>query len=72
MNQKKSTLTSTVTIDCSWKRQFVRRHLVIHGSPPYVTSVKAIGTEKELLPKQLQTLTCDMYSAVTRALKTKG
>ncbi|MGA2767502.1 MAG: hypothetical protein ABSF24_04215 [Candidatus Bathyarchaeia archaeon] len=52
MKQKKSALISTAILDHSWEKQFVRRHLVLQGNPPYVTSVKTVKIEKKLLPKQ--------------------
>jgi hypothetical protein len=45
--QKKSTLISTAMIGCSWKTQFVKRHLVLCGNPPYVMSVKTVRIGRE-------------------------
>lgn len=47
MKQKESTLISTATIGCSWKKQGVSRHLVLRGNPPYVTSAKTVRIERE-------------------------
>jgi hypothetical protein len=47
MKQKKSTLISTAIIGYNCEKQSLRRRLVLHGSPPYVISVKTerIGRE---------------------------
>jgi hypothetical protein len=47
MKQKESTLISTAMTGCSWKTQFVKRHLVLCGNPPYVTSAKIVRIERE-------------------------
>ena len=47
MKQKKSTLISTAMKGCSWKTQFAKRHLVLHGNSPYVTSVETVRTARE-------------------------
>lgn len=47
MKQKESTLISTAMTGCSWKTQFVKRHLILCGNPPYVTSAKTVRIERE-------------------------
>jgi hypothetical protein len=47
MKQKKRTPLSTAMTGCSWKTQFAKRHLVLHGNAPYVISVKTVKSAKE-------------------------
>jgi hypothetical protein len=60
MKQAKSKLISTAIIDCGWKKQFVRYHLVLHGNSPYVASSKIQKIEKRSLPKPRRALTYDL------------